>query len=88
MNNIFFPVDAITEARLLLIKVFPALGLAPEIIRILFFDSIIAKCKLVLRPRIASIAKSAGLSVANNTLDSLFFLFVFFISHWDTGILA
>ena len=69
MNKTFFPVIAIVAAKLLLIKVLPALGLAPDIISTLFFASIIAKCKLVRKPRIASTAKSAGLSTANNVSD-------------------
>lgn len=54
-------------ARLLLTKVLPVLGLAPEIINTLFLASIIAKCRLVLRLLIASIAKSAGFSSASKT---------------------
>lgn len=64
MNITFLPVWAIIAAKLELTKVLPAFGLAPDIISTLLRASIIAKCKLVLKPRIASIARSAGFSIA------------------------
>ena len=75
INNTFFPVWAITAARFELTKVFPAFGLAPEIISTLLRDSIIAKCKLVRSPLIASIARSAGFSTAKNDENSSFEFF-------------
>ena len=69
MNNTFLSPDEIIAAKFVLKKVLPAFGLAPDIIKTLFFASIIAKCKLVLKPRIASIARSAGFSTANKVSD-------------------
>lgn len=62
-----------TAAKLAEINVLPTPGLAPEIIKTLFLASIIAKCKLVLRLRIASIARSAGLPKARSKFESAFF---------------
>src|SRR5690554_7604928 len=45
-------------------------GLGPEIIRILFFASIIAKCRLVRRLRRASMDRSAGLVAASKLARS------------------
>lgn len=68
----FLPVEAMVADKLVLINVFPAFGLAPEIIKTLFFASIIAKCRLVRKLLIASTAKSAGFSIANSFSDSFF----------------
>ncbi len=85
-----------TAARLLLTKVLPAFGLAPDIIRTLFTASSIAKWRLVLRLLIASMAKSAGFSTANNPYfydDEFYFLpfpiiFAILYNHSEIGTLA
>ncbi|MNG23264.1 hypothetical protein D3C84_1078490 [compost metagenome] len=54
-------------ARLLETKDLPTAGLGPEIIRMLFFASRVAKCRLVRRLRNDSIARSAGLLTASSS---------------------
>ena len=59
-SSTFLPDCAITAARLLVTKDLPTPGLGPVIIRMLFLASIMAKCRLVRRLRMASVARSAG----------------------------
>jgi hypothetical protein len=76
--NIFCPTWASTEARLAVTNDLLTVGLATVIITTLFLAFSMAKCRLVLKLRIASTAESAGLSTANNNLCSWCYLWPIF----------
>ncbi|MNC40442.1 hypothetical protein D3C75_891530 [compost metagenome] len=65
MTSTRWPACAMTAARLVDTKVLPTPGRGPEMVRMLFFASSMAKCRLVRRLRSASTVGSAGADTAS-----------------------